>query len=209
MNGIEDLLLKNYILQFTDDENSDLNRILGSLNFAVFSNRIMFDVKIVDGVIQPLDALSKVIGVKDIDMYLKLLDGAANVVGILHFEKCKLLSIRNFEEYLRFSLRNSFEKIETIDVEYRFERITYNGMVLLEGNNPLKSLKSESKRSMAREDYPMSIEMDSAPRDPAGREILIMAEEMPRHRQEIYTDYEKVPYQEEAPSSFIGTLMKG
>lgn len=214
MNGIEDVFLKNFILQFTDDENTELNKILGSLNFAIFTNRILFDVKIVDGLIQPLDALSKVIGIKDIDMFLKLTNNAGQVVGVICFEKCKLLKIKNFNDYLEFSLRNSYDKIERLEVEYRFERVTYNGMTLLEGNNPLNSLKGESSKKSSsprivedprryEEEAPMAMSLPRAGRwlsETGENNIEIEDVKTSEPKQDVYTDYERIP---------TGILMKG
>jgi hypothetical protein len=182
MLNIEDVFYKNYILQFTENENSEINKILGSLNCAVFTNRIVFDCKIINGVIQPLDELSKLIGIKDINMYLKLIDNSSNVVGKLCIENCKFLSILNFDKHFRFSLKNTFDKIdkiENIDVSYRFERITYNGMTLIESKNPLNSLKNELTKKFTDKFTEQSEYVESK---------LVIDDIF---TQEIYNDYER------------------
>ena len=129
-----------------DNENSEVNQILQETVLTLTQSEITFELGVENGKIEPLTTLSKLIKNRNLDLKIKAYDSSKNnVTGEFILEKCRFLSIKNPLKFLNFSRINDSKNMDRITIEYTFERLSFNNLVMYEMPNPLEQLKSDIK----------------------------------------------------------------
>jgi hypothetical protein len=157
MKEVFNIQFNRFIIQFGDDESSNLNQVLSTLVQGFSQNKIEFKIGNIDNKLEPFTQLTKLIRVKKIDVFLKVLNTENAVIGTFKFEDCNFGKINNVSRFLNsFTYREELSSYDRnlLVVEIDAENIYFDDLLLY---------KKEYKKNIAVD----SLEKDSYAKRPS------------------------------------------
>lgn len=137
---IKPLSSGDFEVQFSDEPYSELNQVLSKTLISFNTDYLEFEIANINNKLQPFDALSKLIKVKKINMYLNILSTEKDQIGQFKFEKCQFLRIEGFNKFLNSLSINAVSSTpKRVQVPIDYESISINDLTLYKRESKIGS----------------------------------------------------------------------